>query len=96
MASIATKSVIANKIDKVVIFASTYDFTIVKSVKLFVSAKADFDGAEGVNMTYSDGKLTAPVATPGENLYYKVVFDCQAGEKNGFVVVDKFVLWVNK
>ena len=47
-------------------------------------------------MTYSDGKLTAPVATPGENLYYKVVFDCQAGEKNGFVVVDKFVLWVNK
>lgn len=96
VASIATKSVIANKIDKVVIFSSSYAAGNVNSAKLFVSAKADFAGAEGVNMTSSNGKLTAPVATPGENLYYKVVFDCQKGSKNGFVVVDKFVLWVNK
>ena len=96
VASIATKSVIAKKIDKVVIFASTYAKENVNSAKLFVSAKADFAGAEGVDMTYANGQLTAPVATPGENLYYKVVLDCKGGSGNGFVVVDKFVLWVNK
>lgn len=96
MASIATKSVIAKKIDKVVIFASSYAKENVNSAKLFVSAKADFAGAEGVDMTYANGQLTAPVATPGENFYYKVVIDCKGGSANGFVVVDKFVLWVNK
>lgn len=96
VASIATKSVIAKKIDKVVIFASTYAKENVNSAKLFVSAKDDFAGAEGVDMTYANGQLTAPVATPGENLYYKVVLDCKGGSGNGFVVVDKFVLWVNK
>ena len=96
VASIATKSVIAKKIDKVVIFASTYAKENVNSAKLFVSAKADFAGAEGVDMTYANGQLTAPVATPGENLYYKVVLDCKGGSGNGFIVVDKFVLWVNK
>lgn len=96
VASIATKSVIAKKIDKVVIFASSYAKDNVNSAKLFVSAKADFAGAEGVDMTYANGQLTAPVATPGENLYYKVVLDCKGGAGNGFVVVDKFVLWVNK
>lgn len=96
VASIATKSVIAKKIDKVVIFASSYAKENVNSAKLFVSAKADFAGAEGVDMTYANGQLTAPVATPGENLYYKVVLDCKGGSGNGFVVVDKFVLWVNK
>lgn len=96
VASIATKSVIAKKIDKVVIFASAYAKENVNSAKLFVSAKADFAGAEGVDMTYANGQLTAPVATPGENLYYKVVLDCKGGSGNGFVVVDKFVLWVNK
>ena len=96
VASIATKSVIANKIDKVVIFTSKYDKSKVNSAKLFVSAKADFAGAEGVDMTLANGQLSAPVATPGENLYYKVVIDCQKGSANGFVVVDKFVLWVNK
>lgn len=96
VASIATKSVIAKKIDKVVIFASSYAKENVNSAKLFVSAKADFAGAEGVDMTYANGQLTAPVATPGENFYYKVVIDCKGGSANGFVVVDKFVLWVNK
>ena len=96
VASIATKSVIAKKIDKVVIFASSYAKDNVNSAKLFVSAKADFAGAEGVDMTYANGQLTAPVATPGENFYYKVVIDCKGGSANGFVVVDKFVLWVNK
>lgn len=96
VASIATKSVIANKIDRVVVFASKYDKSKVNSAKLFVSAKADFAGAEGVDMTLANGQLSAPVATPGENLYYKVVIDCQKGSENGFVVVDKFVLWVNK
>lgn len=96
VASIATKSVIANKIDRVVIFTSKYDKSKVNSAKLFVSAKADFAGAEGVDMTLANGQLSAPVATPGENLYYKVVIDCQKGSANGFVVVDKFVLWVNK
>lgn len=96
VASIATKSVIAKKIDKVVIFASSYAKENVNSAKLFVSAKVDFAGAEGVDMTYANGQLTAPVATPGENLYYKVVLDCKGGSSNGFVVVDKFVLWVNK
>ena len=96
VASIATKSVIAKKIDKVVIFASSYAKENVNSAKLFVSAKADFAGAEGVDMTYANGQLTAPVATPGVNFYYKVVIDCKGGSANGFVVVDKFVLWVNK
>lgn len=96
VASIATKSVIADKIDRVVVFVSKYDKSKVNSAKLFVSAKADFAGAEGVDMTLANGQLSAPVATPGENLYYKVVIDCQQGSENGFVVVDKFVLWVNK
>ena len=96
MASISNKSVIAKKIDKVVIFASSYAKDNVNSAKLFVSAKADFAGAEGVDMTYANGQLTAPVATQGENFYYKVVIDCKGGSANGFVVVDKFVLWVNK
>lgn len=96
VASIATKSVIANKIDRVVVFASKYDKSKVNSAKLFVSANADFAGAEGVDMTYADGQLSAPVATPGENCYYKVVIDCEKGSGNGFVQVEKFVLWVNK
>lgn len=79
-----------------VVFTSKYDAEKVNSAKLFVSAKADFAGAEGVDMTHANGQLSAAVATPGENFYYKVVIDCQKGSANGFVEVDKFVLWVNK
>lgn len=96
VASIATKSVIADRIDRVVVFTSKYDAEKVNSAKLFVSANADFAGAEGVDMTHANGQLSAAVATPGENFYYKVVIDCQKGSANGFVEVDKFVLWVNK
>ncbi len=94
VASIATKAAISTKIDKVVIFASAYAKANVTSAKLFVNSTADFTGVEGTDLTYDDGKLSAEIQSPAENLFYKVVFDCQKGGANGFVQVEKFVLWV--
>lgn len=95
VASIATASAIATKIDKVVLTLGAYDTSLINSAKLYVATKADFSDAKTSDLVYASGQGTMTVATPAANMYYKVVFDCQAGSGNGFVQVSKVILWVN-
>ncbi len=95
VASIATASAIATKIDKVVVTLDKYDASKVNSAKLYVASKADFSDAKTSDLVYANGLGTMTVATPAANMYYKVVFDCKTGSGNGFVQVSKVILWVN-
>ncbi len=95
VASIATASAIATKIDKVVVTLDSYSADKINSAKLYVATKADFSDATTSDLVYANGLGTMTVATPAANMYYKVVFDCKVGGSNGFVQVSKVILWVN-
>ena len=95
VASIATASAIATKIDKVVVTLDKYDADKINSAKLYVASKADFSDARTSDLVYANCLGTMTVATPAANMYYKVVFDCKKGSGNGFVQVSKVILWVN-
>lgn len=92
VASIATKAVMANAINKVVVTIDKVTASAVNSIKLTVASDADFKNiVETVDGTVAQGEMTFNVAEANRaaNLYYKVEFDCNKGTKNGFVQVSK-------
>lgn len=92
VASISTKAAMANAITKVVVTLDSVTVDSVNSIKLLVASDADFNNiVETVDGTVAQGEMTFNVAEANRaaNLYYKVVFDCKVGGKNGFVQVSK-------
>lgn len=95
VASIATNAAMANVITKVVVTIDAVTASAVNSIKLIVANNADFATehiVETVDGTIAKGEMTFNVAEANRaaNLYYKVVFDCNAkGTKNGTVQVSK-------
>lgn len=92
VASISTKAAMTNAITKVVVTLDSVTVDSVNSIKLLVASDADFNNiVETVDGTVAQGEMTFNVAEANRaaNLYYKVVFDCKVGGKNGFVQVSK-------
>lgn len=95
VANIATKAVMANAITKVVVTIDKVTASAVNSIKLIVANNADFATehiVETVDGTIAKGEMTFNIteANRAANLYYKVVFDCNAkSTKNGTVQVSK-------
>lgn len=95
VASIATNAVMANVITKVVVTIDKVTVAAVNSIKLVVANNADFATehiVETVDCTVAKGAITFNVteANRAANLYYKLVFDCNAkGTSNGTVQVSK-------
>lgn len=92
VASIATAFAMEAKIDKVVINASSYDASLVNSVKLYISDTDQFTATTpSVDFGAYDSTaktLTANIETPSADKYYKVELDLQQGSKNGFIQVE--------
>ena len=95
VASIATNAAMANVITKVVVTIDAVTASAVNSIKLIVANNADFATehiVETVDGTIAKGEMTFNIteANHAANLYYKLVFDCNAkGTKNGTVQVSK-------
>lgn len=92
VANIATKAAMTNAITKVVVTLDSVTVDSVNSIKLIVASDANFNNiVETVDGTVAQGEMTFNVAEANRaaNLYYKVVFDCKVGGKNGFVQVSK-------
>ena len=92
VATITTKSALAEKVTKVVV---TIDNILladkVNSTYLEVATDAAFtQNVQRTDVTIAKGDLTYTVATPTENCYYRLTIDCAShGSKNGIVQISK-------
>ena len=94
VASIATKTVIPEAIEIVIITFSAYSSTPVISAKLYIDTAEDYSSAscQTVSINGAEGEVSVNVPSPAQNCYYKIEFDCKAdGSKNGPIQIDKVV-----
>lgn len=93
VANIATNAAMANAITKVVVTIDAVTTSAVNSIKLVVASDAEFANVvETIDGTVAKGDMTFNISADKQaaNLYYKVVFDCNASAtKNGPVQVSK-------
>lgn len=84
VATIATKTPIAAKVTKVTVtIDKLLKSSYVNSASLVVASDANFTNVlETVNVTIKAGNLDYVIATPVANAYYKLVYDCAAGDGN--------------
>ena len=93
VASIATKTALPEAIGKASLTIDSMTKNAVNSIKLIVSSDAAF-GETSIIETHAldiskniQGKVDVTIENPTANAFYKWVFDCSQGTKNGFVVV---------
>ena len=91
VATIATKTPIAAKVTKVTVTIDKINqLDKVNSTYLVVASDASFANVlETVNVTIKVGNLDYVIATPVENAYYKLVYDCGISTANGNVQISK-------
>ena len=92
VATITTKSALAEKVTKVVVTIDNILLTDkVNSTYLEVASDAAFtQNVQRTDVTIAKGDLTYTVATPAENCYYRLTYDCAShGSKNGIVQISK-------
>lgn len=91
IASIASEKAISEVVSKLVISFDSYDANLVNSVSLVVARDAAFsDVVETISVKASMGDVETAVSSPAAGLYYKIVFDCKKGSKNGFIQISSF------
>ena len=90
-ASITTNFPIDQPIEDVVVTIDKITASSVNSITLEVANDNDFANiVETVTPTeISTGDMTFKINEPKENLYYKLVFDCNVGSSNGFIQISK-------
>lgn len=90
-ASITTNFPIDQPIEDVVVTIDKITASSVNSITLEVANDNDFANiVETVTPTeISTGDMTFKINEPKENLYYKLVFDCNGGSSNGFIQISK-------
>lgn len=93
VASIATKTALPEAIGKASLTIDSMTKSAVNSIKLIVSSDAAF-GETSIIETHAldiskniQGKVDVTIENPTANAFYKWVFDCSQGTKNGFIVV---------
>lgn len=91
VASIATTFAVDKAIDNIVVTIDAITASSVNSMKLIVASDADFANAvETVDASaIAKGDIMFKPTTPAANMYYKLVFDCAAGTKNGLIQISK-------
>lgn len=95
VASIATSDAMSAAITKVVVTIDSIKTPAsVKSIKLIVASDAEFKNVvETIDGTVATGDMTFAISADKQaaNLFYKVEFDCAAGDgkTNGFIQVSK-------
>ena len=91
VASIATDAPIATAIEKVVLTIDAITANSVNSIKLTVASDKDFKAdVQTVDISAkAKGAQTFTIASPIENGYYKIVFDCAKASSNGPVQISK-------
>ncbi len=94
VASIATNAAIDKAITKVVVTIDAITASNVNSIKLYSSSDGSTWNENG-SFTKATGAQAVSLTTPTANLYYKVVFDCAAGNSNGLVTVSKVEYYSN-
>lgn len=66
----------------------------INSIKLQVATDADCNNVtEVISAKIEDGDLIFMPTKPAANNYYKFIFDCQAGSKNGLIQVSKIAYY---
>lgn len=66
----------------------------INSIKLQVATDADCNNVtEVISAKIEDGDLIFKPTKPAVNNYYKFIFDCQAGSKNGLIQVSKIAYY---
>lgn len=90
-ASIATSSVMDKAIGIVLVTIDNITADKVNSISLEVASDAAFSKVKETVKAekLEKGDMQFKVSAPAANLYYKLVFDCNAGTSNGLVQVSK-------
>ncbi len=92
--TITTFDAIDEAITKVVVTIDAITASKVNSIKLYTSSDGSSWTAAG-DFTKSTGTQAVTLASPAEDLYYKVEFDCASGSSNGLVTVSKVEYYYN-
>jgi hypothetical protein len=96
VASVAsiTSPAIDQPISNIVLTIDNITKSSINSIKLQVATDADCNNVtEEISAKIEDGDLIFKPTKSAANNYYKFVFDCQAGSKNGLIQVSKIAYY---
>jgi len=92
--SIITDGAIDKAITKVVVTIDALTSSKLNSSKLYVSSNSDFTNAQTVSVIITaTGDASFEIASPAENSFYKLEFDCASASSNGVVQLSKVVYY---
>ncbi|MBQ6187086.1 MAG: chitobiase/beta-hexosaminidase C-terminal domain-containing protein [Prevotella sp.] len=94
VATITTSEPIDKAITKVVVTIDAITASNVNSIKLYTSSD-NSTWTEAGSFSKATGAQTVSLASPTEDLYYKIEFDCASGSSNGLVTVSKVEYYYN-
>lgn len=86
--TITTSAAVDKAISKVAVTIDAITVSNVNSIKLYTS-NDNSTWTEVGSFPKAKGAQTVSLASPTENLYYKIEFDCASGSGNGLVTVSK-------
>ena len=90
VATITTKSALAEKVTKVVVTIDAVTTDKINATYLEVATDAAFtQNVQKTTVTIAKGNLTYTVATPSQNCFYRLTYDCAEGSSNGLVTISK-------
>ena len=90
--SITTTTAIDFRVDSVYVTLDATNSDKINSATLEVSDYSDMRTPESVDIPYSStGVKGMEIASPGEDKYYRIKFDCKSHTANGFVQISKVV-----
>lgn len=96
VATITTNAVIPEAIKTVTLHVTQVDVSLLTHAKLFVSSNSNFSSASESSFSITGtGNVSATVASPAANKYYKIEISLAAGSSNGHFRFDQIVYTTN-